>query len=102
MKKTRRRPLMHVGISFGSILMIAVTVVVTGLSATILPRLLGKADFDVNVGSALSALELDDSLTALSLSDIPIIDVTPTPAPSTEPALTAPAVTDVPAKGENQ
>lgn len=85
MKQTQRCPSVHRGVSFGSILMVTVTVVVVGMSATILPRLLSKADFDVNVSGMLSALKLDDSLMVLSMSDIPISDATPTPVPSAEP-----------------
>ena len=58
--------------------MTALTVVVIGLSAAVLPRLLGTTDFKVHVGG-MSALTLDDALTALTLSDIPITDATPTP-----------------------
>ncbi len=77
MRKPRR------GVSFGTILMLAVTVVVVGLSAAILPRLLGTADFDMTVDGGLSALTLDDSLTALSLNEIPIS--VPDPSPETTP-----------------
>lgn len=70
------------GISFGTILMVAVTVMVVGLYAAILPRLLGKTDFRVNVSGIFSALSLDESLTVLSLNDIPIGEVTPSPEPT--------------------
>lgn len=84
MKKTQRSPSVHRGVSFGTVLMVAVTVVVVGLSAAILPRLLGKADFDINITGMLSALKLDDSLMTLSLSEIPISDAPPTPSTAPE------------------
>ena len=79
--KQQRGTSVHRGISFGTILMTAVTVVVLGLSGAILPRLLGTADFKVHVGNGMPALTLDNALTALALSDIPITDATVTPAP---------------------
>lgn len=75
----------HRGVSFGTVFMLAVTIVVTGLSASILPRLLGTADLHMDT-AALSALSLDGAIPALSLSDIPINVATPqtsvTPTPS--------------------
>ena len=53
--KTKRAPSVHRGISFGTVFMTALTVVVLGLSGAILPRLLGEAEFDMNVGGAVSA-----------------------------------------------
>ena len=67
------------GVSFGTIFMLAVTLVVVGLSAVTLPRLLGTADFDMDVTGAISALTLDGSLPRLNLTDIPISDATATP-----------------------
>lgn len=97
MKNPQRGPSVRRGVSFGTVLMIAVTIVVAGLSAATLPRLLGKADFDVNAGGVLSALTLDESLTALTLSDIPISDATATPEPSSTPKLAEPVATATPA-----
>lgn len=97
MKRRQRGPFAHRGISFGTIFMAAMTVMVIGLSASILPRLLGTADFDVNASGGFSALTLDDSLTALSLSDIPITDATATPEPSAMPKAAEPFVTPTPA-----
>jgi len=96
--KTQRRPSVHRGISFGTIAMTALTVVVLGLSASILPRLLGTADFHVNISGAMDTLMLDDALTALTLSDIPIVDQTPAPEPSAtpKPAESLTAATPVP------
>lgn len=76
------------GISFGTLLMLAVTVVVTGLSAAILPRLLGKADFRVDVSNVLSGLTLHASLPSLAMSDIPISATTEAPAEIVSPDAT--------------
>lgn len=95
MKRTRRGPSVHRGISFGTVFMLAVTVAVVGLSSAILPRLLGTTDFDMDVTGAFSALSLDDSLTSLTLSDIPISAATPTPEASAMPDAT-PTLTPVP------
>lgn len=94
--KTQRAPSVKRGISFGTIFMTALTVVVLGLSGAILPRLLGKADFAVQVSGGLSALNLDEALTALSLSEIPITDATPTPVSSAAPEQTLPPATPTP------
>ena len=76
---------MHRGVSLGTVCMLAITVAVSGLSAVILPRLLGKADFSMMVDGTLSALTLDDALPVLALNDIPIGEVHHTPAPSSAP-----------------
>lgn len=94
--KTQRAPSVKRGISFGTIFMTAFTVVVIGLSGAILPRLLGTTDFKVHVGGGMPALTLDDALTALSLSDIPITDATATPVPSGQPDPVIPAATPTP------
>lgn len=99
MKRNHRDDDTRRGVSFGTLLMLAVTVVVTGLSAVILPRLLGKADFSFDVSSVLSGLTLHESLPSLALSEIPISDATEVPAVTEVPvaAVTAkPAATPVP------
>lgn len=73
------------GISFGTIFMSCMLVIVVGMSAVILPRLLGKADFDMDVGGVFAALTLDGSMPTLSLSDIPISDATQAPEYSSVP-----------------
>lgn len=75
----------HRGVSFGTVFMLAVTIVVTGLSATILPRLLSTADLRMDTG-ALSALTLDGAIPALSLSDIPINEAASEPEATPEPS----------------
>lgn len=99
MKRTHRDDDTHRGVSFGTVLMLSVTVVVIGLSAAIMPRLLGKADFRVDVSGVISALTLHDSLPSLAMSDIPISDATEAPAATAVPQVTAsavPAATPVP------
>ena len=73
------------GVSFGTIFMLAVTLVVVGLSAVTLPRLLGTADFDMDVSGAISALTLDGALPRLNLTEIPISDATAAPADDEKP-----------------
>lgn len=79
------------GVSFGTLLMLAVTVVVTGLSAAILPRLLGEADFRFDVSSVLSGLTLHESLPSLAMSDIPISAATEIPGVTAAPQTAATA-----------
>lgn len=90
MKQPRR------GISFGTIFMTGLTLIVVGLSAAVLPRLLGKADFDVDASGAFSALSLDGAIPALTLSDIPISDATQFPEASPEPEEAQPLSTPSP------
>ena len=94
--KTKHNPSVKRGISFGTIFMTALTVVVIGLSGAILPRLLGTADFKVHVGSGTPALTLNDALTALTLSDIPITEATATPAPTVMTEQNKPMATATP------
>lgn len=75
----------HRGVSFGTVFMLAVTIVVTGLSASILPRLLGTADLRMDA-TALSALTLDGAIPALALSDIPISEAAADPSATPEPS----------------
>lgn len=72
------------GISFGTIFMSCMLIIVVGMSAVILPRLLGKADFRVDVGGVF-ALTLEGAMPTLSLNDIPISDATPIPEASVLP-----------------
>ncbi len=76
--------------------MLAVTVAVLGLSGAILPRLLGKADFDVDISGGLDTLDLSHSLNVLALNDIPIVNVTPVPEATPVPADAEPTVTPTP------
>ena len=97
MKQPQRGDAEHRGVSFGTVFMCCVTVVVIGLTAAILPRLLGKADFHVDVGGAIAALTLDGSMPALTLSDIPITDATQPPELTEAPETYQPATTPTPA-----
>ncbi len=76
--------------------MLAVTVAVLGLSGAILPRLLGKADFDVDISGGLDTLDLSHSLNVLALSDIPIVNATPVPETTPAPADAEPTATPLP------
>ena len=89
-----KRP--HRGVSFGTVFMLALTVIVLGTTGAIFPRLLGKADLNVDVGGVFAALTLHDALPALSLSDIPISDATEVPAATPTPQAAASAVTVAP------
>lgn len=97
MKQPQRGDAEHRGVSFGTVFMCCITVVVVGLSAAILPRLLGKADFRVDVGEAIAALTLDGSIPALTLSDIPITDATVPPEITEAPEAFQLAATPTPA-----
>ena len=92
----------HRGVSFGTILMVSLTVMVLGGVGTILSRLMGSADLNIDVGGVLSALSLDGALPELTLNDIPITrateipseiappqEATATPEPVATPAPTA-------------
>lgn len=99
MKRRHRDDDARRGVSFGTLLMLAVTVVVTGLSAMILPRLLGKADFRFDVSGVLSGLTLHESLPSLAMSEIPISIATEAPAVTAPPQTAAtvkPAATPLP------
>ena len=84
------------GVSFGTVFMLALTVIVLGTTGAIFPRLLGKADLDVDVGGVFAALTLHNALPELSLSDIPISDATEVPVTTPTPQPKADAATVVP------
>lgn len=94
--KRHNRDAVHRGISFGTVFMTALTVVVLGMTTAVLPRLLGTADFDMDVTQAFSALSLDDTMPALALSDIPITAATQEPTFTPDPADEKPAATYTP------
>ena len=77
-KHKRRR-----GISFGTILMLVLTIVIGGGCLTLLPRLQGNTELHVDTSQMLSDLTLNGSMPKLSLSDIPIIVTTAEPAKAT-------------------
>ncbi|MBR6668567.1 MAG: CapA family protein [Clostridia bacterium] len=104
MKKPHSSDFTQRGISFGTIFMACVTVVVVGMATVIFPQLLGSADLNIDVGTVFSALILDGAMPTLALSDIPITDATPVPESSASvqqqvtPSPT-PQPTPVPVKG---
>lgn len=79
MKQPRR------GVSFGTVFMLALTLMVLGTTVAIFPKLLGTANLHVDASTVLSALTLHDGLPSLALSDIPISDATPIPETSPLP-----------------
>ena len=75
----------HRGESFGTVFMLALTLMVLGTTVAIFPKLLGTANLHVDTSTVLSALTLHDGLPSLALSDIPISDATPIPETSPAP-----------------
>lgn len=80
----------HRGISFGTVFMTVLTVLVLVGCAAIMPRLMGTANLRMDPSTVLSVLNLADALPELSLSDIPITDATAVPVMDVtqEPAAT--------------
>ncbi len=74
-KHKRRR-----GISFGTILMLVLTIVIGGGCLILFPRLQGNTELHVDTSQMLSDLTLNGSMPQLSLSDIPITVTTADPA----------------------
>lgn len=78
------------GVSVGTVLMLATTVLVLVLSAVVLPQLMGSPDLSMKNRAMLSSTNLNDSLPELSMKEIPIsiatqipeLPATPTPAPA--------------------
>lgn len=89
MKDRERR-----GISLGTVFMLTLTVLVLTGTGMLLPRLMGTADIDFNA-VMLSALDLHHAMPELTLSDIPITDVTAVPE-MTEAAATPTPVQHTP------
>ena len=90
-KRKRRR-----GISLGTIVMLALTLVVCGACLTLLPKLQGNTELHVDASAMLNNLTLNGSLPELSLSDIPItvttaqpttVTATATPQPTMQPEI---------------
>lgn len=103
MKRQRRAPSLHFGVSAGTVFMLLVTAVVLGLSGALLPKLLGKADLNMDISGSVETLNLTHSLNVLTLSDIPIANATPVPeatsVPEAEALMTVPAATATPVPG---
>ena len=73
------------GVSIGTIIMLVLTVVVTGSMLSILPRLLGQGSITIDTSQVLEALNLGDAIPALSLKEIPLVS-----GPTQEPSVIAP------------
>ncbi|MGN1020404.1 MAG: CapA family protein [Aristaeellaceae bacterium] len=93
------------GVSLGTVIMLALTLVVAAVSLSLLSRLMGDTTIELDTGRMLQALSITDGLPELSLSDIPISistgQPTSTPAPADQaqtalPATMPPQVTAAP------
>ena len=71
----RRRKLR--GVSFGTILMLVLSIAVAGCTAYVLPRLAGDTVIELQAGEMLQALSVSDGMPSLMLHDIPISVTTP-------------------------
>ena len=60
------------GISVGTVVMLALTLVVAGGMLNVLPKLMGGTSIDIHTSSVFGAMNLSDVLPAFSLSDIPL------------------------------
>ncbi|MCH5287703.1 MAG: CapA family protein [Christensenellaceae bacterium] len=92
------RPKKRRGISVGTILMLVVTIAVTGCTVFLLRLLMGETGIEFNTSQVLEALNLGNALPALSLSEIPMGgDASqPTDAPGAIPMPQAPQATAQP------
>ena len=93
------------GVSLGTVVMLALTLVVTVGAVSLLSRLMGNTTIELDTDRMLSALSITDGLPELSLNDIPISistgQPTATPAPAYQnridlPATLPPQITAVP------
>ena len=93
------------GISLGTVIMLALTVLVTAVTLSLLSKLMGNTTIELDTGIMLEALSISDGLPELSLSDIPISistghpTATPAPADQAQATLSAtmpPQITPVP------
>ena len=60
------------GVSFGTILMLVLSIAVAGCTAYVLPRLAGDTVIELQAGEMLQALSVSDGMPSLMLHDIPI------------------------------
>ena len=93
------------GVSLGTVVMLALTLMVTVGAVSLLSRLMGNTTIELDTDRMLSALSITDGLPELSLNDIPISistgQPTATPAPADQnridlPATLPPQITAVP------
>lgn len=90
----------HRGVSVGTVVMLSLTLAVVIGFALILPRLMGSANIHMEDRAMRSSTNLNDSLPELSLSEIPITNVTEVPAITETPAEPAAASTPEPSATE--
>lgn len=84
---SRRRK--HRGISLGTIVMLALTAMVTLGILYVLPRLAGDTKIDIDPNQVLQAFSFSDTIPELTLSDIPIGTAVPDSLPTPAPIATA-------------
>ena len=70
----------HRGVSLGTITMLGLTLVVLVTCLCVLPQLMGKVNLNLADLAMSSSVNLNDSLPELTMADIPIANVTQTPA----------------------
>ena len=100
------------GVSLGTVVMLALTLLVTAVAMSLLSKLMGDTTIELDAGRMLDARSISDGLPELSLSDIPISistgkpTATPAPAdqtqtnlPATMPPQITPAPTETPYAG---
>lgn len=100
------------GVSLGTVIMLALTLLVTVGAVSLLSRLMGDTTVELDAGRMLNALSITDGLPELSLIDIPISISTGQPAstpapgdqyhtdlPATMPPQITPAPTETPYAG---
>ena len=83
------------GVSLGTVVMLALTLLVTAVAMSLLSKLMGDTTIELDAGRMLDALSISDGLPELSLSDIPISistgKPTATPAPADQTQTNLPA-----------
>ena len=96
MKQRRVHDTVRRGVSFGTVLMTVLTMVVIGVSAAVFPRLLDAGEYTLSIGD-VSVLSLDRSMPELAMQEIPIVAITPVPEVTPIPDDARPAATSTPA-----
>ena len=82
------------GVSLGTVFMLALTLMVVGACAIVLPRLMGPFNISLEDRAMLSSTNMNEALPALVMSDIPLNVASASPAPTaSHTASPAPAET---------
>lgn len=90
----------HRGVSLGTVVMLAVTLIVLVTSGLVLPKLMGRANLNMEELSMRSSVNMNDSLPSLTLAEIPITNATEVPSLTAAPTTLAPAATTPPVQQE--